>query len=116
MKFNNELYERALERYTLTKDGRLLTPDGKEKKAHEDKDGYLQFSVKFDNRTFKVKLHRLIAFAFITNLENKRIVNHIDGNKQNNSIENLEWCTSSENSRHAIYVLKTVNQKGRYKK
>ena len=49
MKFNNELYERTLERYALTKEGRLLMPDGKEKKAHEDKDGYLQFSVKFVN-------------------------------------------------------------------
>lgn len=50
--------------------------------------------------------------AITINPENKKIVNHIDGNKQNN----LEWCTSKENTLHAIYVLKTVNQKGRIKK
>ena len=48
--------------------------------------------------------------------ENKKIVNHIDGNKQNNDLNNLEWCTSRENTLHGIYVLKTINQKGRIKK
>ncbi|WP_305953043.1 HNH endonuclease [Paenibacillus kribbensis] len=50
------------------------------------------------------------------NPENKKIVNHIDGNKQNNDLNNLEWCTSQENTLHGIYVLKTINQKGRIKK
>lgn len=46
--------------------------------------------------------HRLIAETYIPNPDNKRIVNHIDGNKLNNQIENLEWVTSSENARHAV--------------
>lgn len=49
-----------------------------------------------------VSIHRLVANAFIPNPENKLEVNHIDGNKSNNLISNLEWVTSSENTRHAI--------------
>lgn len=61
--------------------------------------GYLMVSL---NEGFKcVKVHRLVALAFIPNKENKPQVNHIDGNKENNNANNLEWVTNQENMNHA---------------
>ena len=57
-------------------------------------------------RKFKLySIHRLVAQTFIPNPEGKATVNHIDGNKYNNSVENLEWATYKENSQHAYDVL-----------
>lgn len=61
------------------------------------RDGYLR--TQFDGKTRTV--HRVIASAFIPVVPGKDYVNHMDGNKQNNNVSNLEWCTFSENLRHA---------------
>lgn len=59
-------------------------------------------------------LHRLIAMAFIPNPHNKPFVNHIDSNRMNNNIDNLEWCTHAENINHAIYVSENKKTKINY--
>lgn len=65
--------------------------------------GYYCVTITFENHKQKVfEVHRLIAKTFIPNPENKSQVNHIDGNKTNNNIENLEWVTAQENIVHAF--------------
>lgn len=55
----------------------------------------------------RYRVHRLLAQAFILNPNDKPCINHKDGDRQNNSLDNLEWCTTSENMLHAIHVTKT---------
>jgi hypothetical protein len=75
--------------------GRILKPQ-------LDHKGYRRISVTIDGHKMTYKVHRLVAQAFIPNTDNKPQVNHIDGNKNNNAVENLEWVTNQENCNHAI--------------
>lgn len=69
-----------------------------------DKVGYCSYKMYRDGNTkgSTVMVHRLVATAFIPNPENKPTVNHIDGNKANNHVSNLEWATMKEQINHAI--------------
>lgn len=76
---------------------RILTP-GRSR-------GYLRVTLSKNNTQKRYLVHRLVALYFIPRVPGKRIINHIDGNPSNNNIENLEWCTFSENEKHAHAVL-----------
>jgi len=94
---------------------RRVSP-GKLLKPGKSKSGYLIVSFCVDGVKSNHNVHRLVARAFITNESNKPQVNHKDGNKHNNCVDNLEWVTVSENGLHAYRVLKVpVWNKGRKK-
>lgn len=84
--------------YKVSNHGRVWTI----KRNHEKKPivvkGYLMVSLSKNNKKKLVSVHRLVAKAFIPNLENKREVNHLDEDKQNNHVENLRWVTPKENA------------------
>lgn len=63
--------------------------------------GYKQIGRTVNGKRRTLQVHRLVAMAYIPNPENKPEVNHKDGNKANNHVSNLEWCTRKENQRHA---------------
>ena len=74
---------------------------GKLIKTRISKNGYVLVTLSSKSKTRHFYVHRLVAETFIPNPENKREVNHIDTNKLNNDVSNLEWVTSSENKIHA---------------
>lgn len=64
--------------------------------------GYVKVVLSKDNKQHKTGVHRLVALTFIPNPNNYKEVNHIDENKQNNNINNLEWCSRKQNIEHSI--------------
>jgi len=71
-------------------------------KPWSDKKGYLYIDISIFPNKKRFLLHRLVAITFIENTLNKPQINHKDGNKSNNHVSNLEWCTAKENLKHAV--------------
>ena len=63
--------------------------------------GYKTVTIRIDSKTKVCSIHRLVAKTFLPNPNNYKCVNHIDGNKENNAVNNLEWCNYSHNMKHA---------------
>lgn len=80
--------------------GRNSTPDTI-LKGGQHLSGYKFFNARVDGKYVYVSVHRAVAIAFIPNPENKTQVNHVDCNKENNCVSNLEWTTPGENMKHA---------------
>lgn len=90
--------------YFITTDGKCKNQcTNKWLKGQVSKNGYLTYSIKINKDISKrLYAHRMVAETYIPKIKNKTEVNHIDGNKLNNHVTNLEWVNSSENKKHAI--------------
>ena len=94
---------RSVDRFVKHSNGRSLRPVlGCVKTPNIDKSGYHSVHLYKEGKLKKFLVHRLVAAAFIDNKKELPQVNHKNGNKSDNSIENLEWCTGSDNCIHAI--------------
>ena len=89
---------KSLPRRGTTKQERILKPALK-------RNGYMDICLQKNGKRKYLHVHQVIAKTFIPNPDNKSQVNHIDGDKQNNCVSNLEWNTPSENISHKFKVL-----------
>ena len=92
-------------KYSVSTYGRVMNDKRGTFVSPLEMQGYKRVDLYENGKHHYLRIHRLVATAFIPNPDNKPQVNHIDGNKSNNRVDNLEWCTGSENQRHAHNVL-----------
>lgn len=112
---NDEIWKtiRDFSSYEVSNKGRVRNKKtGRIRKPSNDR--YLSVDLYRDGDFKRKSIHRLVAEAFIPRIDGKDQINHIDGDKHNNDVSNLEWCTSAENNRHAVNT--GINHPGEYQK
>lgn len=93
------------EKYKISNYGNVINNFDKYMTIQTNKAGYKLVQLSKNNKPKKFYIHRLVALHFIDNVDNKPQVNHKDGDRSNNRIDNLEWNTNSENNKHSYDIL-----------
>lgn len=83
--------------YQIFEDGSIIGPRGKVLKVDKNSTGYHRVTLSLDGKAYRKFVHRLVAIHFVPGMEEGKVVNHKDGDRQNNHKDNLEWVTPSEN-------------------
>nr|QBK92181.1 MAG: HNH endonuclease [Pithovirus LCPAC304] len=91
--------------YKISRDGRIYNVQRKRLRRTAKNKGYEMIQLQYNGKKINRGVHIFMAETYIPNPENKDCVNHINGDKSDNRVENLEWATISENSLHAKYIL-----------
>lgn len=98
-------FEDLQQRYKITKDGNVINKTtGKIKSFYISNNGYKRVSLWIDGKQKKMSIHRLVALTYIPNPNNLPQINHKDGNKLNNNVDNLEWCNQEHNTKEAYKI------------
>ena len=100
---------RSLERIVIDKNGKCKTVHGKFLTQHDNGRGYLFVNLYKNDKCKREYVHRLVALAFIENPNKLPQVNHKDEDKQNNYVENLEWCDSKYNNNYGNHISKMIS-------
>lgn len=96
------IYNNNATNYSVSEDGEVRKDTNHYIMRLQIQQGYCHVTLQIDGKPKRFRVHRLVAEAFIPNPDNKPYVNHIDGNRQNNKVKNLEWVTPAENTQHAV--------------
>jgi hypothetical protein len=93
------------EKYEVTTNGVVINSKSGRELLYDESNGYRRVTLSIDSVKTRHSVHRLVANAFLPTIEGKDFVNHINGDKKDNRVENLEWCNNQENMVHARDVL-----------
>jgi hypothetical protein len=99
-------------KYYISRQGKVYNFKGLELKTRLDKDGYLYVPLRKGGNSQRRSIHRLLATAYIPNPENLPVINHKNGIRRDNRIENLEWCSIQHNVKHGFDINGRQSLKG----
>ena len=99
----NDKYKIFFEYYDITEGGQVISKrTNKKLKKQTNRYGYETFRACINYKKYTVYIHRAVALKYLNNPNNYPEINHIDGNKTNNNVDNLEWCSREHNIKHAF--------------